>query len=165
MGRDGAVWGTILKDSMDDPRPVPTYFGEYAHNLDARNRVTIPSSWRVKGDQEDFYLAWPNPEGCISIYPPAKCDELLTELRTKIKRSDRRGQQMMRRLLSKGTKFGCDGQGRILLPEPLLRHAEIAKAVTLVGMGETFEIWAAEVYAKIDEEEFDLFETMKELDI
>ena len=39
------------------------YVGEFVHQLDARNRVTVPSSWRVAGDDGNFYFAWPDPEG------------------------------------------------------------------------------------------------------
>jgi MraZ protein len=39
------------------------YVGEYQHTLDDKHRLTIPSKWRFDGDEEDVYLALPNPCG------------------------------------------------------------------------------------------------------
>jgi MraZ protein len=34
-----------------------------------------------------------------------------------------------------------DGEGRVVLPEPLKMHAGISDAVTFVGLGHKFQIW------------------------
>ena len=43
----------------------PYYVGSFRHNLDAKNRLTIPSKWRFAGDDGDVYLALPD-QGDIS---------------------------------------------------------------------------------------------------
>ena len=40
-----------------------------------------------------------------------------------------------------------DSDGRVSLPEALLHHAQIDKAVCFVGMGSKFRIWNPEAYA------------------
>lgn len=117
------------------------YVGEFAHQLDARNRVTVPSTWRVEGDDARFYFAWPHPEGCIAVFPPQLQRELLEKARA-VRQSDKRGQALLRNLFGKGFTFGCDKQGRILLPESLVAHAGIEKKVWLVGLGRSFEVWS-----------------------
>jgi len=144
-------------------RAETSYIGEFAHNLDARNRVTVPSSWRVEGDEGNFYFAWPHPEGCIAVYPPEMQAELLEKARS-VKQSDVRGQQLLRKLFGKGFQFGCDKQGRILLPEALIKHGGIGKRVYLVGLGRNFQIWSDERYAPAaEEEDFNVLEAMEEL--
>ncbi len=139
------------------------YVGEFRHQLDARNRVTVPSSWRVAGDDGNFYFAWPHPDGCIAVYPPHVQEELL-EKAARIPLSDSRGQKALGKLFGKGHKFGCDKQGRILLPDALKSHAGISKEVCLVGLGHHFQIWDS---AKRDaaEEDFNLLEVMAEMGI
>ena len=59
-----------------------TYVNEYVHNLDARNRVTVPSNWRVEGDEGNYYLAWQHPNGFIAVYPPDIQEELREKMRS-----------------------------------------------------------------------------------
>ncbi len=149
---------------MSVPPLEVDYVGEYEHRLDARNRVTVPSSWRVPGDEGNYYFAWPHPDGCVAVFPP----EMLAELRDKargIRQSDTRGQQLLRRIFAKGFKFGCDGQGRILLPKSLCEHAVIDKSVFLVGVGRSFQIWSKERYQPMADEGFDMLSAMEELGI
>jgi MraZ protein len=149
--------------SMSETGHTLSYVGEFVHQLDARNRVTVPSSWRVTGDDGNYYMAWPHPEGCIVVYPPHMQAELMEKAR-QIRSSDVQGQKMLRRLFGKAFTFGCDKQGRILLPETLKGHAGIAKQVSLVGLGHFFQIWDAG-QREADEGDFNLLETMAELGI
>lgn len=147
---------------MSLPLTEVDYVGEFEHRLDARSRVTVPSSWRVPGDEGNYYFAWPHPEGYLAVFPP----EMLAELREKarsIRQSDTRGQMLLRRIFAKGFKFGCDSQGRILLPKALCEYAAIDKAVCLVGAGRSFQIWSKERYQPIAEEPFDMTAAMEEL--
>lgn len=140
------------------------YVGEYSHRLDARNRVTVPSSWRVPGDEGNYYFAWAHPEGCVAVFPP----EMLAELREKakgIRQSDIKGQMLLRRIFAKGHKFGCDKQGRILVPKSLLDHAAIEKDLYLVGAGRSFQIWSDARYQPMADEPFDMIAAMAELEI
>jgi MraZ protein len=139
------------------------YVGEFVHQLDARNRVTVPSSWRVSGDEGNYYMAWPHPEGCIVVYPPHMQEELMRKAR-EVKSSDLRGQKMLQQLFGRAFKFGCDKQGRILLPDKLRTHAGIDKQVSMVGVGHFFQIWDASLREQEDSE-FNLLEAMSELGI
>jgi MraZ protein len=78
--------------------------------------------------------------------------------------SDIKSQKLLRRLFGRATKFGCDKQGRILIPDSLRTYASIEKEVSLVGLGHYFQIWSA---AKREEEDddFNLLEAMAELGI
>lgn len=148
---------------MSETVQTMAYVGEFVHQLDARNRVTVPSSWRVAGDDGNYYFAWPHPEGCIAVYPPHMTEELLQKARN-IRQSDVRGQTALRKLFGRAFKFGCDKQGRILLPDQLRGHAGIEKKVTLIGLGHHFQIWDSSRVAE-EEEDFNLLEAMAAMDI
>jgi MraZ protein len=123
------------------------FVGEFLHQLDAKNRLCIPSKWRFSGDQEDVYLALPNPLGCITIYPP-KMIERLEEKVSAVSLGDTRGQKVLAKLFSQADTFGCDKQGRIILSEKLIRHAGISKNALLVGSYATFNIWEPKGYTQ-----------------
>lgn len=121
------------------------YVGEFRHNLDEKGRLTVPSKWRFSGDEEDVYLALPNPSGCITIYPPkmvAKLDAKVSE----VSLGNKRAQKALTKLFSQADHFGCDKQGRMKLSDKLLVHAGIAKECVLVGNFVTFSLWNAERY-------------------
>ena len=142
---------------------VMAYVGEFTHQLDARSRVTVPSSWRVAGDDGNYYFAWPHPEGCIAVYPPEIQAEIMEKARS-IRQSDVRGNKMLRKLFGRAHKFGCDRQGRILLPDALIAHAGIEKKVGLVGLGHYFQVWNAALREEEDED-FNLLEAMEDMGI
>ena len=142
----------------------PFYVGEFRHNLDAKNRVTIPAKWRFHGDEDDIYVAWAHPEHYIAVYPPGKIEEFREKIR-RIQESDPLGQRILRQLFGKAFQFGCDRQGRIKLSDHLVAQAGILKAVVLVGLGETFNLWGAERYTDYEEEAFDLLGAMREFGI
>lgn len=148
---------------MSESGQVMAYVGEFVHQLDARNRVTVPSSWRVAGDDGNYYFAWPHPEGCVAVYPPQIQAEIM-EKASAIKHSDVRGNAMLRKLFGRAHKFGCDKQGRILLPDPLIHHAGIEKKVSLVGLGRYFQVWNASEREE-EEGDFNLLEAMAEMGI
>ncbi|MFP4281053.1 MAG: division/cell wall cluster transcriptional repressor MraZ [Verrucomicrobiota bacterium] len=149
---------------MSTTPPAIVYSGEYDHRLDARNRVTVPSSWRVPGDEGNYYFAWPHPEGCIAVFPPAMLDALNAKAAA-LRVGNSKGNRLLRAVYGRGSHFGCDKQGRILLPRPLMEHAGVDKAVSLVGLGRYFEVWNTETFRAQEEENFDMLGAMQELDI
>ncbi|HAD21486.1 MAG TPA: mraZ [Opitutae bacterium] len=141
-----------------------TFFvGEFTHALDAKGRVTIPSKWRISGD-DNTYLALPNPSGYITVYPP-KMIERLEEKISEANLSDTEAQSLLMELFSKADSFGCDKQGRINLSDKLLAHAGIKGKAVLVGKFSTFAIWAEDRREKegVGKSERDIFDAMREL--
>ena len=130
------------------------FVGEFSHQLDAKNRLCIPSKWRFVGDDTDAYLALPNPIGCITIYPP-KMVARLEEKVSAVSLGDIKGQKVLAKLFSQADTFGCDKQGRITLSEKLIRHAHLEKNALLVGSYATFNIWEPERYRMYSEGSFE----------
>ena len=157
MGRSGVL---CLHCLAVDHRLIK-YLSTFRHSLDARNRVTVPSQWRVEGDEGNYYMAWPHPDGYISFFTPEMQQELHAKVRS-IAQSDTEGQQMLRELFGSSCMVGCDKQGRIVLPVEMLVHAGIQKDAVLVGVGTNFQMWAAERY---EPPKANILETMRKLGI
>ena len=144
-------------------KETTTFFvGEFTHALDSKGRVTIPSKWRISGD-ENTYLALPNPGGYITVYPP-KMVSRLEEKVAEASLSDVRAQALFMELFSKAHSFGCDKQGRINLNDKLLVHAGIKGKAVLVGNFSAFAIWSVGRYEKRPaEDQRNIFDAMREL--
>lgn len=130
------------------------YVGEFRHNLDSKNRLTVPSKWRFSGDTEEVYLALPNPIGCISVYPP-KMVKKLEEKVEAVSLGDKKGQRALSKLFSRADYFGCDKNGRININDKLLIHAGLEKEAIIVGNFVTFNIWDQHKYETYLENEND----------
>lgn len=125
------------------------YVGEFRHSLDAKNRLTVPAKWRFDGDEGDTsYLALPNPNGSITVYPPKMIEHLEEKITSVHMLGDPNKVRALTRIFSRAERFGCDKQGRINLTEKLIKHAGIAKEAVLAGLFTTFHIWSPERFTE-----------------
>ena len=113
--------------------------GEYSHNLDAKNRLTIPSKFRdelgadvvlVRGSAGNLllfpYELWRERLKAIDEFPPEKRNAL-REL-----------------AYHYAARMTPDSQGRIIFPKDHIDHAGIDSALAVVGQGDYCVIWSAE---------------------
>ena len=111
--------------------------------LDAKGRVSIPAPFRGVLARDGF-------EG-LYCYPAldqpaldAGGNALLAEIEALIARFPPYSEERDRfsvALFGTGETLKIDGEGRVVLTEPLKVHAGIADAVTFVGLGHKFQIW------------------------
>ncbi len=141
------------------------FVGEFRHKLDAKNRLTIPSDWRFEADGRSVYLAIPNPNGCISVYPPEMVQKLY-EAAAQPTLSNPAKQRALMALGRLSSKVACDKAGRICLDARLLSHAGITENAVLIGEFNKFHIWSEDKLAAEDEKnrlDADTFSALAEL--
>lgn len=140
MGESGAL--AQVMDVISQAQ----FVGKSRHQLDAKNRITVPAAWRVQGDDardRAYYVAWPHPNGYLCVFPPERFAALTAKAQG-ARLSDTRAQAALREIFSSAHRFSCDAAGRAVFPEALLKHAGIDKDLTLVGMNDFFEVWSSE---------------------
>ena len=119
------------------------YVSNYTLRLDAKGRVSIPAPFRAVLARDGF-------EG-LYCYPTldrpaldAGGNALLAEIDTLIASfspySDERD-EFSQALYATSEILKIDGEGRVVLTEPLKTHAHIADAVTFAGVGKKIRIW------------------------
>ncbi len=122
------------------------FVSNYTLRLDAKGRVSIPAPYRAVLARDGF-------EG-LYCYPTldrpaldAGGNALLKEIDSLIGRfppySDER-EDFSAALYGTSETLKIDGEGRVVLTEPLKTHAKIAEAVAFVGLGHKFQIWEPE---------------------
>ncbi len=121
----------------------PRYTGQFRHSLDEKNRLTIPSGWRVAHTEEDEFVALPHPDGYIVVLPPPEVDRLYDKAAAK-ELSDSEAQDVLAQLFARAQTLSFDKQGRAGLNPDLLSHAGIAKEAVLTGSLSKFAIWSPE---------------------
>jgi MraZ protein len=120
------------------------YVGEHGRSVDEKLRVALPAKWRPK-NEDDLFLALPNPIGCITVYPPKMVVRLEGKI-SEVSLGDRQGQMVLAKLFSKADTFCCDTKGRVKIDEKLIKHGDILREVLFIGGGSTFNIWNPEKF-------------------
>ena len=117
------------------------FTGRYYHNIDAKNRIMMPSKFReLLG--EDFYIT-EGFEGCINVLPADEWDELSSQMKALPKYSA--DARLIRRTIGSGAvTCEADKQGRILIPGHLKEHAALSREVVIIGVIDNVEIWDSE---------------------
>ncbi|MGE3067073.1 MAG: division/cell wall cluster transcriptional repressor MraZ [Hyphomicrobiaceae bacterium] len=124
------------------------FVATFTNKLDSKGRVSVPASFRAVLERDGYIQAG---SGGIYCYPsldaPAldaggeslarKIDGLLDGLPDY---SDERDELSVA-LYGDVHVLAIDQDGRIVLPEGLRAHAQIATHVTFVGLGGKFQMW------------------------
>ena len=119
------------------------FVSHFSLRIDAKGRVSIPAPFRAVLARDGF-------EG-LYCYPTldrpaldAGGNALLKEIEALIAGfppySDER-EQFSAALYSPSEILKVDGEGRVILSEPLKSHAGITDAVAFAGLGHKFQIW------------------------
>lgn len=116
-------------------------FGSVSHQLDAKNRMRIPSPFKDRFGKEIFLCKAVN--GCIRVYKSEKGAEFLGSF-SSISSFDSEGQMDYTVFSSMCEKVTGDEQGRYLLSESMRSYAGISKNLVTVGKDGFIEIWAEE---------------------
>ena len=112
--------------------------GEYAHILDPKKRLSLPSKFRKELGRK--VVVTRGLDNCLFVYSGAewkKVSERLGEL--SIGQSDTRG--FNRFMLSGAVEVEVDSVGRILIPDFLKEFADLRNKVIVAGIHNRVEIW------------------------
>ena len=135
------------------------FMGEYRHSLDTKNRLIIPAKFR-DGLGESFVVTKGN-DGCLAVYTQDKWEGMIARL-ARIPSTKKEARLYMRSLTSKAVECSLDSQGRIQLPQFLIKTAEIVKSCMVIGVADHIEIWPEEKWEVYSEEADAAFETVGE---
>jgi len=115
------------------------FIGEYAHTVDPKGRLNIPSKFReTLGDE--FYVT-KGLDKCLFIFPADEWHIFEEKLKT-LPLTNKNARAFVRLFFSGATECSLDKQGRINIPVPLRNHGEIQKEVNVIGVGTRIEIWS-----------------------
>ena len=123
------------------------FVGTFRHSVDEKKRLAIPAKWRAaaKGAQEFFVM--PLPENHLYVLPELGMDKML-ERADDISIGEYERRSVLRLIAGEAHGTPCDGQGRIILTDALMKHAGLEDEAVLVGVLKGFEIWSP---AKLEE--------------
>jgi MraZ protein len=127
---------------------VALFLSAFTNKIDSKGRVSVPSQFRSSLVNPDFsgvvvYESFVNDciEGC-DIDRIRKISESIDNLDPFSQDRD----ALATALLGGSFQLSIDADGRVILPETLLKKAKIKNTAVFVGKGPTFEIWNPEKF-------------------
>jgi MraZ protein len=112
--------------------------GEYKHKIDDKKRISLPIKFRKSLGKK--IIITKGLDGCLFIYSEkewAKISEKIADLG--MGQADRRS--FNRYMLSGASEVELDSVGRILIPENLIKEADIKSNVIFAGVFNRIEVW------------------------
>lgn len=118
-------------------------------NLDSKGRLAIPTRYREQlvRQCEGQMVVTVDRDGCLLLYPLPEWEEIERKL-ARLSSFQKQTRRLQRLLIGHATECEMDGNGRILLPQPLREYASLEKAVVLIGQSNKFEIWSETLWSE-----------------
>lgn len=135
------------------------FMGEYNHSIDEKNRLIIPSKFRNQLGEQFVITRW--LEKSLYGFTKDQWEQFEAKLANlPVGASDARA--FGRLVMSGAFEAEFDKQGRILIPNNLLEHAQIKKETVVIGSGSGFEIWSEANWKQYTEDSSKKFEEIAE---
>lgn len=119
------------------------FLSTFTNKIDSKGRVSVPAQFRASLVNKDFsgiviYESFVNEclEGC-DLERIKKISDSIDNLDPFSEERD----AFATTVLGGSVQLSMDGEGRVVLPESLIKKAKIKDSVVFVGKGSTFEIW------------------------
>jgi MraZ protein len=119
-------------------------------SLDAKGRIVLPARYRerlLEICQSEMIVTIDTEQPCLLIYPLPEW-ELIEEKIEALPSFNPTTRRIQRLLIGHATEVEVDGNGRMLLSNPLREYAQLGKKVVLIGQGKKFELWDEGIWSQ-----------------
>ena len=116
------------------------FIGEYAHLIDEKGRIAIPS--KMRRNIGSGAVITRGIDNCLWLFPKKEWQTLAEKL-SSLPLSDAHSRAFSRLMLAGAMEVEFDSQGRALLPQYLRTYASLKKTAVVAGLYNRLEIWDA----------------------
>lgn len=129
------------------------FLSTFTNKIDKKGRVSVPAQFRTALRAEEFQgiIAHPsfiNP--CIEASGLSRIEKI-TDIIEGLDPFSEEKDAFATAILGDSHQLSFDGEGRIVLPEALMKSTELSDRALFIGKGKSFEIWNPEkfeIYSK-----------------
>jgi len=123
-----------------------SFLGQFEHNLDAKDRVTVPSKYRAAVSDGVILVRGLNPS--VWVFSPEGFEAFKKSFVGSTNPLGRKGQMIRSHFAANAFDDSLDSAGRIRVPKKLQQHAGLDEGACVVaGADDYFEIWNPETWA------------------
>ncbi len=126
------------------------FLGTFDHTLDAKKRLTIPSTFRAA--MADGVVLARGPERCIEVWPAAEYERQHRVALEGLNPLSPKARELKRRLFAGAFATELDSAHRVMVPTKLAEHAGVDREVAVIGADERLEVWDRASWYALDED-------------
>tara|TARA_B100001741_G_scaffold122695_1_gene101119 strand:+ start:213 stop:671 length:459 start_codon:yes stop_codon:yes gene_type:complete len=126
------------------------FLSTYENKLDKKGRVSVPASFRSHLSNLGYngVVCYPSfNNSSIEAWPQDRIEKISNAIDA-LNPFEEKKDFFATSILSASINLQFDSEGRISIPEKLLKHAKIKNNVLFVGQGKTFQIWEPIIFEK-----------------
>ena len=119
------------------------FYGEYETTVDDKGRVIVPARLREAAHLAEGavgFMLTLGEDACITIYTPKRWKELEAKVNSAPHNTES-ARRLRRRVFTQAADGECDRQGRMRVPDTLLKQAGIVRDAVIVGVSDQVELW------------------------
>ena len=126
------------------------FLGTFDHTLDAKKRLTIPSTSRAA--MADGVVLAQAPERCIAEWPAAEYERKHHVALKGLDLLSPSTRELKRRLVAGAFDTELGSAHRVMVPAKLAEHAGVDRDGEVIGADECLEVWDRASWYALDED-------------
>ena len=126
------------------------FLSSYENKLDKKGRVSVPASFRAHLSSLGYngFIAYPSfNHEALEACSQDRIEKLSNAIDS-LNPFEEKRDYFATSVLSESVSLQFDSEGRVLLSEKLLNHANIKDNILFIGLGKTFQIWNSKNFNK-----------------
>ena len=126
------------------------FLSTHENKLDKKGRVSVPASFRsyLSGMGYNGVICYPSFNNLSIEACPQNRIEKLSESIDSLNPFEEKRDIFATSVLSDSVNLQFDSEGRVSIPNKLLKHAKIKETMLFIGQGKTFQIWEPKLFEK-----------------
>ncbi len=139
-------FGFVRRQQRRGPRALSQFLGSHQTRLDGKGRTSVPAPFRNALRQGNdagtaaLVLRPSHNYPCIDGFTVEMFEQFTTPLET-LDMFSEDSDDLTTALYADAWPVEADKEGRIILPDSLVKHAALTDAVVFMGLGRRFQIW------------------------
>lgn len=138
---------------------MTSFLSTFVNKIDRKGRVSVPAPFRsaLAGETFQGLIAYPSlTQPTIEAFGRTVLERMAAQrlnqsleggnFERELIGSDR--DDVIETIMAMSSEIPFDGEGRIILPQPLARHAGLTDQAAFVGRGTRIQIWAPEAFER-----------------
>ena len=133
---------------------VALFLSKFVNRIDKKGRVSVPAQFRAALAGQNFEGVVARPSFVVAALDGCGMD-FLEELRRSLGQFNPFSDEhagFANAIFAASRPLPWDSEGRVMLPDDLVDFAGLSDRAAFVGLGDTFQIWDPDAYAKIEDE-------------
>jgi MraZ protein len=114
--------------------------------LDTKNRVSVPAKWRI--DLGESVVITSGLDGSLFLFSNDEWQKNAEKLNS-FGYLDKDSRAFARYIMTNAFEVEVDSHGRVLIPESLVKSANLLAKIVLAGAFNRVEIWNTEKYSEV----------------